>query len=199
MFRLFDLFSSSDDGDSDGENHPHQQLRRRRPRMFKPRINFGLPATDNRMRFRLTDAHVNHIVGVLSPIIQHQTDRNFALTPDQQVRLALRYLATGDYYRSVSDAHGVHNSTLSRTLHRVVEAVNAHLYNDLVDWPVDAEQNRGIVEKFMEKAGMPSVFGCVDGTHIDLVNVPHAIEGQFVNRHRNHSINAMVVCGPRLR
>lgn len=196
MLQLFNFLSSSSD-DSDEEDF--REPPRRRRRIFKPRINFNLPLGDNRARFRLTNAHVDQIVDRLAPIIRHRTERNFALTPEQQIRLSLRYLATGDYYATVGDAHGIHKSTLSRTLHRFVEAVNTHLYEENVDWPSTQDQARGVVEKFMEKAGMPSVFGCADGTHIDLVNIPKAMEGQFVNRHHKHSINAMLVCGPTLR
>jgi len=158
-----------------------------------------LPPSDNVSRFRLTNAHVDQIVQRLAPIIQHETQRNFALSPEQQIQLSLRYLATGDYYATVSDAHGCHKSTLSRTLHRFVAAVNTRLYAENVDWPSTQDQGHGIVEKFMEKAGMPSVIGCVDGTRIELANVPKAMEWQFVNRHHKHSINAMLVCGPTLR
>lgn len=176
-----------------------RQPPRRRRRIFKPMINVNFPPSDNRSRFRLTDAHIDQIVQRLAPIIQHETERNFALSPEQQIRFSLRYLATGDHYSTVSDAHGCHKSTLSRTLHRFVEAVNSHIYAEHVDWPNEQDQVHGVVEKFMEKAGMQAVIGCLDGTHIDLVNVPKQIEWQFVNRHGNHSINAMVVCGPTLR
>jgi len=158
-----------------------------------------LPIIDKQQRFWLSDDHVRRLVAALTPTIQHQTERNFALTAEQQIRLSLGYLATGDYYRSVSDAHGVHSSTLSRTLRRFVETVTDTFYADFVDWPRDEMQNCGIQEWFYDKAGMPSVFGCVDGTHVELRNIPRDIEPEFVNRHRTHSINVMLVCGPRLR
>lgn len=187
---------SSDESD-DGEENYRPPIRRRR--IFKPRSNFVLPPRDNIQRFRLTDAHVDRIVERLTPIISHRTERNFALTAEQQIRLSLRYLSTGDYYRTVSDAHGVHSSTLSRTLHRFVDAVSTTLFDEVVDWPSTREQIRGIMEKFEEKAGMPNVFGCIDGSHVDLTNVSKDIERDFVNRHNNHSLNAMFVCGPSLR
>ena len=199
IIRLFDRFSSSEENSTDEDDEIVAAQRVRRRRIFKPRINFEFPPSDNQSRFRLTDTHVGQIVDVLAPIISHDTDRNFALSADQQVRLALRYLSSGDYFRNVADAHGVHKSTLSRTLHRFVSAVNVHLYHQHVDWLNTEEQGRGIVEKFFDKAGMPSVLGCVDGTHIGLVNIPKAIEAHFVNRHGQHSINAMFVCGPTLR
>lgn len=186
------------DSDSDDSWIPEMLLERpRRPRTFKPRINFDLPPTDNRARFRLLDRHVESIVRTLSPFIAHDTDRNFALNPEQQIRLALRYLASGSIYQSVVDSHGIHKSTVSRTLHRVVDAVNYHLLPEKVRWPQDPAVMRGIVQKFRERANFPAVFGCIDGTYINLIR-PSVDEHQYVDRHQNHSINCMVVCGPNL-
>ena len=45
---------------------------------------------------------------------------------------------------------------------------------------------------------MPMVFGCVDGTLINII-APSEDENQYVDRKSDHSINAMFVCGPNLR
>lgn len=46
--------------------------------------------------------------------------------------------------------------------------------------------------------GMPMVFGCVDGTLINII-APSQDENQYVDRNSVHSINAMFICGPNLR
>jgi hypothetical protein len=43
--------------------------------------------------------------------------------------------------------------------------------------------------------GFPSVIGCIDGSHI-LVSPPQETEYQYVNRHHDHSLNIVAVCGP---
>ena len=53
------------------------------------------------------------------------------------------------------------------------------------------------VRSFHAIAGMPLVCGCVDGTLIN-IDAPHLSEPAYVDRHGNHSINCMVVCGPDL-
>lgn len=192
--------TDEDDDFDDGNYDGLQRRRRRRRRIFKPRINFDLPMTYKMERFRLTDAHIDVIIDRLAPFIRHETDRNFALSPEEQIRLSLRFLAMGDYQRSIGDSHGVHKSTVSRALHRFVTILNREFYNEFVDWPTTLQQARGIVEKFSEK-GIQGVFGCIDGTHVELVNLPKEVEAQYVSRygHTKHTINAMVVCGPNLR
>jgi hypothetical protein len=45
---------------------------------------------------------------------------------------------------------------------------------------------------------MPQVVGCIDGALLNL-DAPHLHEKWFVDRHGDHSINCMVVCGPDLK
>lgn len=199
MIRLMDYLMNSSGDDSEDENGQIPARRQRRQRTFRPRINFIRLPTEIVSRFRLTDAHIDILTDRLEPLIRHKTTRNHALSPKEQVQFCLRYLGSGDHYRTIADAHGPVGSTLSRTLHRFVDVINRELYAEYVDWPTTRELARGIAEKFEEKAGIPGIFGCIDGTHVELERVPKDIEHQFVNRHGTHSINAMVVCGPNLR
>ncbi|XP_055842498.1 putative nuclease HARBI1 [Episyrphus balteatus] len=45
---------------------------------------------------------------------------------------------------------------------------------------------------------MPAVVGCIDCTLIK-IDAPNNHEDRFIDRHGNHSINCMLVCGPDLR
>jgi len=181
----------------DPDDEEAGNVRQRLPRVYRPRINFDLHPSQARERFRLTTDHVNFVTDRIGRFIEHETEKNCALTPAQQIMLSLRYLATDDNFRTIADAHGVSKATLSRALHRVVEAVNEHLYPEVVDWPSSPAQLRGIPKEF-EKHGMSCVFGCADGSHFEIV-APSKDEPQFVNRHGWHSINAFFVAGPKLR
>lgn len=114
------------------------------------------------------------------------------------ISVLYRYLSTGDYYRTVGDAHGISRSTLSRSLHRFVQAVNRIIFPEVVDWPRDANTLRGIANEFYVERGMPSCFGCVDGSYFK-IKAPSVNEPDFVNRHGDHSLNGMLICGPKLR
>lgn len=196
------MFSSSDSDEdwvpeaiaNDGRRH---RLHHYVPRRYRPRANFDLLPEQNRSRFRLHDGHINQILDRLQDILIHETDRNFALSPEQQIRLSIRYLATGDNFTTVGDSFGVHKSTVSRTLERFLNAVRETLVDQLIRFPGE-DGMRYIVKKFRDVAGMPCVMGCIDGSHVDIV-APKTNEEQYVNRHQNHSINLMCVCGPTLR
>ncbi len=80
-----------------------------------------------------------------------------------------------------------------------MEAVNLTLFPQLVDWPDSPQEINGIMNEFYRTASIPSVIGCVDGTHIYLDYIKKDIEAQFVNQFHSHLINAMFVSGPKLR
>lgn len=194
----FQLNSDSSDSDYENDQIELDPIIGRRQRTFRPRINFELHPTDAQSRFRLTNEHMAQVTERLQPLLQHETDCNYALSAEQQIRLAVRYLATGSNFSVVGDAHGVHKSTVSRALHRVVEAVNSTIYPEVVDWPRDQAQILRIAQDFYDKCGMPSVFGCIDGSHFEII-APSKDEPQFVNRHGTHSLNGLLVSGPKLR
>ncbi|CAG7716527.1 unnamed protein product, partial [Allacma fusca] len=81
---------------------------------------------------------------------------------------------------------------------RVCKAVIETLLADEVRWP--SENSLEIPIKFMQlsRQGFPCVAGCVDGTLIN-IDAPTVHEESYVDRYGNHSINALMVCGPDRR
>lgn len=51
----------------------------------------------------------------------------------------------------ISDMHSVSKATVCRSIHRVVNAINSHLLQEIVKWPANAEN---IPQKFYDYAGM---------------------------------------------
>jgi hypothetical protein len=85
-------------------------------------------------------------------------------------------------------------ASVCRAVREVVAAVNRILLPEWVRWPRNMTE---VVRKFHDRGRMPLVCGCVDGTLIE-TDAPTDNEADFVDRHENHSINVMVVCGPDL-
>lgn len=185
------MLHSSSDSDFDEEDVDIV----RRQRIFRPRINFDRNPVENLSRFRLTNEHVTFLVENLAQFIEHPTNRNFALSAEQQIRLSLRYLATNGNFQLVGDAHGVHKSTVCRALRKFVDVVNDKLVKRFIRWP---ENLRHVSNEFYKIANLPCVIGCVDGSHFEIIR-PISDENQYVNRHGVHSINGMLVCGPDLK
>lgn len=179
------LFSDSDDD---------EPIMQRRERNFKKRINFG--PDDFRQRFRLSRTQADMLINSIGDLLGSHTRRNHALSPEQKILTALRFLATGGFYKLNGDAHGVSDSTICRSVRSVVEAINQRLFDELIRWPRDNAARNAIAQGFFGIAGMPLVAGCIDGTLIR-IKAPSENEDQFVDRHGDHSLNCMVVCGPK--
>jgi hypothetical protein len=93
------------DSDSDDILQCNIVERRRRQRIFRPRINFSI--IDFSIRFRLNTITIEKILNEIGIKLQHDSDRNQALSPEKQLLLAIRYLATGGHMQLVGDAHGL--------------------------------------------------------------------------------------------
>lgn len=184
------IFSSSDESDEDFQQPPAKK------KTYYPRINFNRQLDEFRARFRLTRAAVERIIQDIGHQLEHDTDHNMALTPNQQLCLALRYLGGGGIMLTIGDGHGPAKSTVSRSLHAVVEAINDHYFNEIVKWPENIED---VVAGFYKIARIPSCIGVIDGSHVP-IKKPAVDEHQYVNRyggHIKHSINTMMVSGPK--
>lgn len=167
--------------------------RQTRKRMMRPRINFStFDSVEFKMRFRLRPHEAELVLSYIGHDLKHRTEKNGALTPQQQLLVSLHWLSNGAQYHGIGDMHGVSQSTVCRAVHSVVLALLKRMLNKFVRWPDDCS---GISQQFLEAGGFPMVCGAVDGSIINIL-APSTHEEQFVDRHGKHSLNAMMVSGP---
>jgi hypothetical protein len=69
------------------------------------------------------------------------------------------------------------------------------MFSRTVRWPDNADT---VASGFYQYAGIPNVAGAVDGTLCNIIKPSHN-EEQYLDRHGNHSINAMMVCDRYLK
>lgn len=166
----------------------------RRQRIFRPRTEFDTfeNTYEYNERFRLSFQKFQMVLENIVPFLQHETARNHALTPKQQLQIALHWLGTGAQFHAIADMHGVSKSSVCRAIQNVVHGINNNLFHVLVQWPNNVYE---IIQKFSDRSGMPLVCGAIDGTLIK-IDAPSAHEPAFVDRNGKHSLNVMLVCGP---
>ena len=187
------------DSESESENEFLNPIKSRAPRRFLTRNNFEhFTDVEFKERFRFSRQGVDRLLNRLGPSIHPKNNSNCALTGRQRLLLALRFYASGLYHYTNGDCHGVHKNSSSLYVQKVTDLI-VGLAPEVIKWPSDATERQAISEKFYHVAKMPSVCGCIDGT---LVNIKAPsdknIEMQFVDRHGDHSLNCMAVCGPNL-
>jgi hypothetical protein len=81
----------------------------------------GLTDAELRIRYRFGSQAINYITDLLHDDLVRDTDRNFALIPDVQVLVALRFLASGSFLQVIGDTFGVDKSTVSRVVRDVCD------------------------------------------------------------------------------
>lgn len=181
---------------SDSDSSVNEEVVVRRPKLFRVRINYRhMEMTyEYNERFRLDSHKFQDLVSLLRPYLQRVTNRNKALSAELQLQITLHWLGTGAQYHAIADMHGISKASVCRAVHNTVAAVTDTLFANYVKWPINVEE---VVERFFLMKGMPMVCGCLDGTLIK-IDAPKNNEEVFVDRHGNHSISCLVVCGPDL-
>lgn len=179
---------------SDSSDTEEEIIQYRRIRTFRPRSDFGYIENtyEYNERFRLSFNQFQNLLENIAPYLQHRTARNYALTPKQQLEIALHWFGTGTQYHAVADMHGVSKASVCRSVRNVVHGINNTFFRERVKWPNNLND---VVHHFHEIAGMPLICGAVDGTLIR-IDAPSEHEVAFVDRHGKHSLNVMLVCGP---
>ena len=167
----------------------------RRERIFNLNDNLldGLSEAEVKSRYRFSRNSIQFITDTIAADLERPTKRNRALKPQDQVLVALRFLASGSFLEVVGDTvGGIPKCTVSRIVSRVSTAL-ARKQNEFIRWPSTAAERQEIKQGFFEKGGFPGVIGCIDGTHIRIQG-PTAHESDFVNRKGFHSINVQAIC-----
>jgi len=161
-------------------------------KVYRPRVNFVVPSDFQfREKFRMRRHEVEFVLTQIGPRL-FESNRSYSLSPEQQLLVTLHWMGNGGYYHGIGDMHGVSKSTVCRVRRRVINAINEVMFPKIITWPTNSTE---VAEEFFRKGGFPAVCGCVDGTLINL-DSPQEHEQQYVDRYGNHSINAMMICGP---
>ena len=160
-----------------------------RKRKFRQHEIFLEDVSDEelRCRYRFGRDSIEFLTEILKNDLQRQTKRNHALSPTQQILVALRFFASGSFLQLIGDTVGLLKSSVSRAVKDVSLAL-AQKQNEFILWPSPAELQE-VKRGFYDKGGFPGV----NGTHVR-IQAPTANENDFVNRKGFHSINVQAVC-----
>ncbi|XP_025160789.1 putative nuclease HARBI1 isoform X3 [Harpegnathos saltator] len=124
----------------------------------------------------------------------------FRLTPEL-VLIAIQFYAQGSYQRSVGNQFQwiVSQSTTSRCLHAVTEAIYRRLLRRWVNFPMNEEDRQQARAKF-SAATYPfeDAIAAIDCTFIHII-APHENEEAFINHHGRHSLNVQAIVDPDMK
>ncbi|XP_041480475.1 uncharacterized protein LOC121427962 [Lytechinus variegatus] len=113
------------------------------------------------------------LVARLTPKIKRQ-DTNFrlALPPGLKVAITLRFLATGNSYKSLSYGFRVAPNTIVSIVPEVCQAIYAEFHEEAIKCPSSPEEWKEVAKGFSEKWNFHHVCGALDGKHVRILAPP---------------------------
>ena len=124
-----------------------------------------------------------------------QKEKTFFRDPlDARLKLTItmRYLASGNSYKSLEYAFRVANNTISKFVPEVCEALIQELQDEYLTCPTTPEQWLEVSEKFESKWNIGNVIGALDGKHVAIKCPPNS-GSLYYNYKGFHSIVLMAL------
>lgn len=87
----------------------------------------------------------------------------------QQILLVLRFCATGCMLQTIGDFAGIHKTTASQIVKKVLSAISL-LAPDYIKMPMSQQEVEKTKRNFYDIAKFPRVIGAIDCTHIKIIS-----------------------------
>ncbi|CAH0716343.1 unnamed protein product, partial [Brenthis ino] len=117
-----------------------------------------------------------------------------------KVLCALSFYATGSYQRLVGMGKHLGQTSVSKCVTQVTEALNdPSITNTFIKFPTSRTERDAIKQKFFRKYNIPGVCGCIDASHFHIYKPRKEIEHLFYCRKHFHSINVQMVVDSECR
>ncbi|KAL2099463.1 hypothetical protein ACEWY4_005943 [Coilia grayii] len=142
--------------------------------------------------FRLSRELFDELLARVGPSIS-KLDTRFrrAIGPAQRLAICLRYLATGDSFRTIAFSYRVGHCTVCRVVKEVADAIWQVLVAEFMPAP-SREDWLSVAEGFRERWNFPNCVGSIDGKHV-IIQAPDNSGSLYYNYKGTHSIVLLAV------
>ncbi|XP_039948597.1 protein ANTAGONIST OF LIKE HETEROCHROMATIN PROTEIN 1-like [Bactrocera tryoni] len=141
----------------------------------------------------MNENNFNELLQLISPLIKKRdTCFREAIPASHRLVCTLRFLATGDSYKSLSAFFRIVPNTISKFVPEVCDAIYSQLRNTYLKIPSTKEEWAEVASKFDLLWNFPNCIGAVDGKHVVMI-APAKSGSTFYNYKGTHSIVLMAV------
>ncbi|XP_066596251.1 uncharacterized protein [Prorops nasuta] len=142
--------------------------------------------------FRMSQRCFNILLNKIKNRICKQTTKlRKPFTGKERLAICLRYLATGDSYKTISFSYRVGVSTVYQIIIETCRAIISELINEFM--PIPTKENWiAISNDFRDILNFPNCLGALDGKHI-VIQAPPNSGSQFFNDKKTFSIVLMAL------
>jgi len=147
--------------------------------------------------FRISKETFTNLCNLLQPVLQKQeTNLRNPVGLEKRVAIAIRRLAKGDSFTSLSMQFGVGSSTC----HAICKEFESHLCTirgDFIKFPRTREEAQNAINEFEQFSNIPQIVGVVDGSHISIL-APTENKEDYFNRKHDYSVNLMGILNHKM-
>ena len=117
------------------------------------------------------------------------------IPPKARLAVTLRFLATGETFRSLSFQFRISKAAISYIVMEVCTAIFKNMAGQFLRTPETADEWKEIGRKFEIRWQFPHCIGAIDGKHL-VIQPPPGAGSKFYNYKKTHSVVLMAVVGP---
>ncbi|XP_064796317.1 uncharacterized protein LOC135516161 [Oncorhynchus masou masou] len=145
-----------------------------------------------RSYFRLDGSQFDHLLQMVGArITRMDTNYRESISPVERLAICLRFLATGDSYRTIGFSFRVGRSTVAGIVPSVAQAIWDCLVGE--NMPVPKEEDwRTITAENLERWNFPNCLGSIDRKHV-VIQAPLCSGSQFCNYKGIYSVVLLAV------
>ena len=132
---------------------------------------------------------------VYKHLIKQDTNMRECIKPEEMCCLTLRYLASGESFRSLEFQFRIGRKTISSIILDVTKAIVKELSSDYLSTPTTTAKWLEISQKFLLRWNFPNGIGAIDGKHI-VIEQPSNSGSHYRNYKGTDSVILMGMIGP---
>ncbi|XP_067208135.1 putative nuclease HARBI1 isoform X1 [Linepithema humile] len=143
--------------------------------------------------FRMRTDLFDRLVEMVTPFIQRQnTNMRECISPRDRLSLTLRFVATGEAYRSLEYSMRIPTCKISRIIPETSRVIYEVLRKDYLKTPSTIEEWTEIANNYFQLWNVPNCIGSMDGRHIEF-KVPLTDGSLYYNYKGTNSIVLLAI------
>ncbi|KAF2896697.1 hypothetical protein ILUMI_09478 [Ignelater luminosus] len=148
---------------------------------------------------RLTNSQFLYILSLVTKdIAKQETFMRDSISAQNRLEVTLRFLAAGKSFRSLMYSTRIHESTISRFVPEVCDAIYSSLKTQFLRTPTTEEEWKIIADEFETLWQFPHCLGALDGKHISF-RAPISEGSYYFNYKGYNTIVLLAMCDARYK
>ena len=138
---------------------------------------------------RMSPEQFTEILNAIEPDICKQSTKmgGEPISPAERLALTLRFLATGESFRSLHFQFRISRPAISYIVTEVCEAIWKRLGTSYLKVPLSEQEWLEIAKQFEGKWNFPNCLGAIDGKHVTLQPPPNS-GSHYYNYKHTHTL-----------